>query len=873
MILVDNERDTLLQYVDETTMYNNFDESVSVDLSQFAGKSVRIAFVSQYNNAYPIAIDDIVLKGAEVSGKENSDLSGYDIYRNGELLTTISDPSVTTFSDQVSETESYKFCVFAVYDDGEKSDEVCDEFFYLAPLTPPVNVVASTNNNTVLVQWAAPDGGISRFSDDFEDYTVGEQVACQNPDWTTWTMEPCADNDPFISNEMAYSGNNSVDITDLADLLYLSDNGTIEEGKYSLNFRMYIPSGYNGYFNVLQEHNLSSGSHWGMQAFFDEEGIGILDGGGAGSATFSYDYDKWMHIEVKVDIDNDTAVFLIDNDVIHGWQWSTGISGQGTTNSLEGADFYSWNTNNDCKYFMDNFQIIQLFESANNLSYNVYRDGGLLTNTPETEYQDNGVYPGYHEYCVTAVYNEGESEAVCDYVTLYSAPENFTAELQNENDVYCSWDEIAGGSVQGYYVYRDDEKISGLINDTEWTDTDVEGGTHTYYVTAAYQSGESLPSNTSTLVILITPKNLAAIADGEGNIVLNWDPVGEVITGQMVELYQHDGTPDNGLYEWFNFGYGVVFDLSAYPDATLEMADFFHESWGLTGTWSYMFHIVDWNTLTEIGTAGPFQTTGDDQWEVEIPLGSVMSTSNQIGIFMEPMSNDPQDAYPVMAFDAFLQGNSLQVNLNDFSQTNPAGGDFLLDLWIWNPLTKEKVKATKLKIDNAGLSNVRKPYNPVKGKSTLEQNDKGSKALMGYNIYHSLESNPFELIDNAADTTYTHMEAGNVNGAHYYYITALYEEGESMHSDTVMELISGVADMNVGKFAVYPNPASNVVHLSSDSEIKSVIVINTNGQVIINKKGIHSKEYQIDIKNQPAGLFNIRIETVNGWISRKILKN
>ena len=58
------------------------------------------------------------------------------------------------------------------------------------------------------------------------------------------------------------------------------------------------------------------------------------------------------------------------------------------------------------------------------------------------------------------------------------------------------------------------------------------------------------------------------------------------------------------------------------------MVDFHHASWGISGTWSYMFHIVDWTTFTEIGFAGPFQTTGDDIWEIEIPMGSIPCNIN-----------------------------------------------------------------------------------------------------------------------------------------------------------------------------------------------------------------------------------------------------
>ena len=150
-------------------------------------------------------------------------------------------------------------------------------------------------------------------------------------------------------------------------------------------------------------------------------------------------------------------------------------------------------------------------------------------NTSSTEYQDDGAEPGYHDYCVSAIYNEGESDQVCDWVSMISAPENFSVDVQNENDVVCSWDEVAGSGFLGYHVYRDGEVVSGLVTNTEWTDEAVEGGTHTYYVTSVFEVAESLPSNIETVIILITPQNLVANADGDGNILLNWDPVGEVL--------------------------------------------------------------------------------------------------------------------------------------------------------------------------------------------------------------------------------------------------------------------------------------------------------------------------------------------------------
>ena len=53
--------------------------------------------------------------------------------------------------------------------------------------------------------------------------------------------------------------------------------------------------------------------------------------------------------------------------------------------------------------------------------YNVYRDGTFIADVsvPTTEYLDEDVDPGTYEYCVSAVYDEGQSAQACaDPVTV-----------------------------------------------------------------------------------------------------------------------------------------------------------------------------------------------------------------------------------------------------------------------------------------------------------------------------------------------------------------------------------------------------------------------------------------------------------------------
>jgi hypothetical protein len=871
MVYADGNWEEVLHLDDANATTNHYGKPLEVDISQFAGKSVKIAFVAENTGDNPVAIDDLVLNGIPVDGKGVSALAGYEIYKNGTLLTTINDTWVTTLTDQVNVTENYKYCIKALYSDGNVSDALCDSKFYLEALTPPLDVSASVDNNDVTVKWLAPNNGIVRFFDDFETYTAGEQLACQNPDdWTTWLGQPCSDADPLVSDANAYNGSQSVVITDLADLLH--KNETIyTEGKYSVHMRIYIPAGYNAYFNVLQEHNLNQGSHWGMQVFFDVNGEGIVDGGGAGSATFNYEYDKWLYNNVVIDLDNDTAFYYINDKLIHSWKWSTGINGAQASNTFHGADFYAWNSNNTSFYYLDDFGITQLYNYDCSLDYNVYKDGTLMITTSDTEIMDNSAQPGFHEYCVEAIYDEGVSDQVCDHVDMFSAPENFTVELQNENDVLCKWDPVVSSTVDGYYVYRDGKKVSGLVTDVQWTDMNVEGGTHVYYVTTSFGGVESLPSINAEIVILIRPKNLMAEESGN-DIVLEWTGVGDVHSGEMVELFQHDGVAVNGNYQWFNIGYGVVFDLSQYPDATLEMVDFYHQSWDISGNWLYKFHIVDWNTKTEIAVVGPFQTTGDDQWEFEIPLGSVSSTSTLIGVFMEPMSHDPSDAYPVLGFDAQLNGYSIQVSLNDYTQYEAVGGDFLLDLWIWDSFTQEMVKPQMITVDNAGLKNTRLPYKPVNGEFEMNQQINGGKVLTGYNVYYSFDSDPFTKLETVADTTYVHAGAATQQGTHAYFITSQYEEGESQPSDTAIVIATRIGELGDDEFAVYPNPAIDEINIESDSKINTIILLNVTGQQVVKIDKVNNDHYILNMSNYQPGVYFLRINKDGKWINKKVVK-
>jgi hypothetical protein len=211
---------------------------------------------------------------------------------------------------------------------------------------------------------------------DANDYLVQQAVNQGKEYWTTWSNSPGGAEDPMVSDAFAYEGDNSVVINGTNDAVLLLNQTGLTEGKYFIEFMVYIPTGFNGYFNVLQAFAGAS-SQWGMQAYFDAGGAGLVDAGGAGAGVFSYTYDTWHKVNMMVDLDNDFAEMDFNDAPVVSWVWSGGSFGTGTLNELHAMNFYAWADNGAPGAHFDNikFDIATGFEEpeiAISNSFNIY---------------------------------------------------------------------------------------------------------------------------------------------------------------------------------------------------------------------------------------------------------------------------------------------------------------------------------------------------------------------------------------------------------------------------------------------------------------------------------------------------------------------
>jgi len=371
-----------------------------------------------------------------------------------------------------------------------------------------------------------------------------------------------------------------------------------------------------------------------------------------------------------------------------------------------------------------------------------------------------------------------------------------------------------------------------------------------------------------------------------------------VVPTQLVKLFQWSGTPDNGYYQNYNYGYGVVYDLTTYPDASLNKIDFHHASWGTTGIWQYKIHVVDWNTYTELATLGPLTTTGDDKWENNVTLGNVAGVGGKmIGIMLEPMSNSATDAYPCFSADNVgPDGVSVFGALPDYASfATSAIGDFLQNLWIEIPAGDQSVlvqprKVTVNELQNQPRTRVAATNRPATGYLTTNQlslsdvvNELDSSVIIGYNVYRTAETGlpPYSKLTSSPQTATTYVDtypSTLVSGTFKYYVTSNFKNSVNNEflcessSDTITVTFPavGMNDLTNGQIAVYPNPANEVVNIKSDYTISSVDVMNFVGQTIYTNSDVDARSAKLNVATYKPGVYFVKVTTKEGIRTVKI---
>jgi hypothetical protein len=143
-----------------------------------------------------------------------------------------------------------------------------------------------------------------------------------------------------------------------------------------------------------------------------------------------------------------------------------------------------------------------------------------------------------------------------------------------------------------------------------------------------------------------------------------------------------------------------------------------------------------------------------------------------------------------------------------------------------------------------------------------------------FNLYRSIDDLSFEKIHegNLYDTTF-HDYTQEIDASLLrYYVTCVYEDGESEPSDTLTISMVGAPEIiQKNNIRIYPNPAVDHVTIASgDGKISHLSLINNEGKEILGKT-VDNEKIELDVSQIPASYYILKTFTSEGILSSKLL--
>ncbi|MCK5051406.1 MAG: T9SS type A sorting domain-containing protein [Candidatus Cloacimonetes bacterium] len=275
---------------------------------------------------------------------------------------------------------------------------------------PPLGVTVDDATGTV--SWSAPIGEQIIY-ENFDSFNVGDYIAVVGENWTTWSNAPGGAEDALVTDVQAASPENSVVVEENQDLVLIMEDYTT--GIYQFNMKMYVPTGYCGYFNL--QKTSTPGEEWAFQIYYQTDGTALADAGGAGAVTHAFNHDEWMDLKVVVDLDSDWATYYFNDVEMIGYQWTLGCFGTPGLLQFGGVNIWGGanSTTTDTPMFYMDDVVISIPETRELTEYNVYLDGDFVVavgiDVFEYTYSDLVVNEEYVAG-VSALYDTGESEII-----------------------------------------------------------------------------------------------------------------------------------------------------------------------------------------------------------------------------------------------------------------------------------------------------------------------------------------------------------------------------------------------------------------------------------------------------------------------------
>jgi len=384
------------------------------------------------------------------------------------------------------------------------------------------------------------------------------------------------------------------------------------------------------------------------------------------------------------------------------------------------------------------------------------------------------------------------------------------------------------------------------------------------------------------------PTNLSATEYG-WDIDLEWNspscytPSG----GTPTDFIYDDDSWEDGLR--YNAGFvgwvGNLFPLDAALTGTMESIDVYFVDNGSGSPQNYIIEMFN-SAQVSTGVSAPFSGSAPDLW-INVPLPSIPFTGPVY--VMVKYDATPGNGYFVACdTDGPYVSQFLAYMYDGTTFTNPSywPGGAVFFVRGHGIVFNDDGDAMTMTIDptrsitptfgtNPNAVNLgAHPSVAVNTPPPIGLGDNADQEIVGYNVYRQLPAQTdFTLITPAPipDTTYTDAGLTEI-GVYHYFVTAIMADTTcETYSDTVpVDFHVGIRELNKGAVTIYPNPVTDIVNVKSDYTITSIEVLSYIGQTAYIKNGIDQKTMKVNVSALPAGVYFVKVTTVEGVRTEKI---
>ena len=130
--------------------------------------------------------------------------------------------------------------------------------------------------------------------------------------------------------------------------------------------------------------------------------------------------------------------------------------------------------------------------------------------------------------------------------------------------------------------------------------------------------------------------------------------------------------------------------------------------------------------------------------------------------------------------------------------------------------------------------------------------------------YQWIDCNTDQPISGATNFNYTPTYGSD--------FAVIISEGGCLDTSDCFNSTVGIAETNLGKIEIYPNPSSGIFTIELGKEVQGILTVrNTLGQTVL-EEGISSSNHSVDLSKREPGVYLLRLKTNEGVYEEKLIK-